>query len=71
MIGLGWIAVIDTNGSCKAYLCTKQHRLSSVLSPFCEWCAGPILSTADIYKEEQYRQRNMFQVTKPPEGEQI
>ena len=31
--------------------------------------AGPILSTADIYEEEQYRQRNMFQVVTPPEGQ--
>lgn len=30
--------------------------------------AGPILSTADIFQEEQYRQRNMFQVATPPEG---
>lgn len=31
--------------------------------------AGPILSTADIYVEEQYRQRNMFEVVSPPEGQ--
>ena len=31
--------------------------------------AGPILSTADIFQEEQYRQRNMFQVATPPEGD--
>ncbi|KAL3147428.1 hypothetical protein ABBQ38_014493 [Trebouxia sp. C0009 RCD-2024] len=30
--------------------------------------SGPILSTADIYKEEQFRQRNMFHVAAPPEG---
>lgn len=33
--------------------------------------AGPILSTADIYGEEQYRQRNMFQVATPPDGEPL
>ncbi len=30
--------------------------------------AGPILSTADIYREEQYRQRNMFETAAPPGG---
>lgn len=30
---------------------------------------GPILSTADIFREEQYRARNMFHVTRPPSGE--
>ncbi|KAA6422537.1 MAG: CAIB BAIF family [Trebouxia sp. A1-2] len=30
--------------------------------------SGPILSTADIYREEQYRQRNMFETAAPPGG---
>lgn len=30
--------------------------------------SGPILSTADIFREEQYQARNMFHVTKPPSG---
>ena len=29
-------------------------------------CAGPILSTADILKEEQYQVRGMFEQTAPP-----
>lgn len=29
---------------------------------------GPILSTADIYAEEQYQVRNMFHTVKPPSG---
>ena len=33
--------------------------------------AGPILSTADILAEEQYQQRNMFEVAAPPEGEPL
>lgn len=34
----------------------------------CVLAAGPILSTADIYREEQYRQRNMFETAAPPGG---
>lgn len=30
--------------------------------------AGPILSTADIYAEEQYHARGTFQEISPPEG---
>ena len=33
--------------------------------------SGPILSTADILQEEQYRSRNMFHVTKPPSGKAL
>ena len=33
--------------------------------------SGPILSTADILQEEQYRSRNMFHVTKPPSGKPL
>ena len=29
---------------------------------------GPILSTADIFAEEQYQARNMFQTVRPPSG---
>lgn len=32
---------------------------------------GPILSTADIYAEEQYRARNMFHTVKPPSGKTL
>ena len=32
--------------------------------------AGPILSTADIFHEEQYRQRNMIENAQPPGGDQ-
>lgn len=31
--------------------------------------AGPILSTADIFHEEQYRQRNMIENARPPGGD--
>ena len=31
--------------------------------------AGPILSPGDIYKEEQFQQRNMFHVAQPPGDE--
>lgn len=31
--------------------------------------AGPILSTADIMAEPQYRERGMFQKATPPGGE--
>lgn len=31
--------------------------------------AGPILSTADIFHEEQYRQRNMIENVRPPGGD--
>ena len=31
---------------------------------------GPILSTADIYAEEQYKARNMFHTVRPPSGKQ-
>lgn len=31
--------------------------------------AGPILSTGDIFAEEQYQQRGMFQQARPPSGE--
>ncbi len=30
---------------------------------------GPILSTADIMKEEQYKARGMFHEAKPPSGD--
>lgn len=30
--------------------------------------AGPILSSGDIYAEEQYRQRNMFHTVTAPSG---
>lgn len=30
---------------------------------------GPILSTADIYAEEQYQARNMFHTVQPPSGQ--
>ena len=30
--------------------------------------SGPILSTADIYAEEQYQARNMFHTVRPPSG---
>lgn len=43
--------------------CNAQNSSFQGIAP-----AGPILSTADIYKEEQYRQRNMFEVVAPPEG---
>ena len=33
--------------------------------------SGPILSTADILQEEQYRSRNMFHITKPPSGKAL
>ena len=29
---------------------------------------GPILSSADIYAEEQYQARNMFHTVQPPSG---
>lgn len=31
--------------------------------------SGPILSTADLIREEQYQVRNMFQTVRPPPGE--
>lgn len=31
--------------------------------------AGPILSPGDIYKEEQFQQRNMFHIAQPPGDE--
>ena len=30
--------------------------------------SGPILSAADIYAEQQFRERNMFHVAEPPDG---
>ena len=35
------------------------------------WATGPILSTADIYEEEQYRARDMFHNVSAPSGTPI
>lgn len=34
----------------------------------CRLGPGPILSTGDIYREDHYRQRGMFQTASPPSG---
>lgn len=47
----------------------SQHRPDTKTDYVCVlFVAGPILSTADIYREEQYRQRNMFETAAPPGG---
>ena len=49
----------------------KSHTLDAVMAAMKEARvpAGPILSTADIYKEEQFQQRDMFEEATAPEGE--
>ena len=51
----------------------KSHTLDEVMAAMKEARvpAGPILSTADIYKEEQFQQRNMFETATAPEGESL
>eukprot|EP00891_Asterochloris_glomerata_P004193 jgi/Astpho2/4193/e_gw1.00064.29.1_t len=50
----------------------KSHTLDAVMAAMKEARvpAGPILSTADIYKEEQFQQRDMFEEATAPEGEE-
>ena len=47
-----------------------QRSMEEVLAAMKEASvpSGPILSTADLLEEEQYRSRNMFQTTRPPQG---
>ena len=49
----------------------KSHTLDEVTAAMKEARvpAGPILSTADIFKEEQFQQRDMFETATAPEGE--
>ena len=64
--------VIGTSACCQAvnFLidCECQRRPDNKPDAVCVFVAGPILSTADIYREEQYRQRNMFEAATPPGG---
>ena len=47
-----------------------EHALEEVLGAMktARVPAGPILSTADIVAEEQYKERGMFQRAQPPSG---
>ena len=51
----------------------KSHTLDEVMAAMKEARvpAGPILSTADIYKEEQFQQRDMFETATASEGESL
>ncbi|KAK9803728.1 hypothetical protein WJX73_007916 [Symbiochloris irregularis] len=49
----------------------KQRTLSEVLAAMAEARvpSGPIMSIADLYNDQQFQQRSMFQTARPPGGE--
>ena len=51
----------------------KRHTLNEVMAAMKEARvpAGPILSTADIFKEEHFQQRDMFETATAPEGKAL